>query len=138
MQGAPPVVDEISRPWWDALSRHEVAMQRCSDCASWVFYPRPFCPSCGGRSLTWTPVDAVATLYSWTVARVPVSKAFAHLEEPVLAIAELANGVRLPTVIQDAQPEQLSVGMALKPVFDETAYEGFTLLYFRPAQPEPA
>jgi len=135
MPGAPPLVSEVSRPWWDALARERIEMQRCDACAAWIFYPRPFCPSCGGRSLSWAEVAPSATLYSWTVARVPVSKAFAHLEEPVLAIAELGNGVRLPTVIRDARPEDLRIGMALEPVFDSAAYEDFTLLCFRPASP---
>ena len=135
MAGAPPVVSAVSRPWWEALARHEIAMQRCCDCQSWVFYPRGFCPSCGGRSLAWTRVEPEATLHSWTVARVPVSKAFAHLEDPILAVAELSNSVRLPTVIRDALPEELQIGMALEPVFDSETYDGFTLLCFRPAKP---
>lgn len=134
MNGAPPIVSAVSRPWWDALARREIAMQRCNDCASWVFYPRPFCPSCGGHSLNWAEVEGSATLYSWTVARVPVSKAFAHLDEPILAIAEFSNGVRLPTVIRDTQPEELQIGMGLEAVFDDAAYEEFTLLCFRPTQ----
>jgi uncharacterized OB-fold protein len=133
MAGAPPIVGEISQPWWDALARHEIAMQRCGTCESWVFYPRSFCPSCGGRSLEWSSVEPQATLYSWTVARAPVSKAFAHLEDPILAVAELSNGVRLPTVIRKAQPEEMRIGMALAPVFDDETYDGFTLLCFKPA-----
>ena len=132
MSGAPPLISELARPFWDALARHEILIQRCTDCASWVFYPRAFCPACTGRSLRWTPVDGAAWLYSWTVARVPVAKAFAHLEQPILAVAELTNGVRLPTTLVDATPAAVRIGMALSPVFDSATYQDITLLRFRP------
>ena len=133
MTGAPPLISEVSRPFWDALTVQDIRIQRCDDCQSWVFYPRAFCPACTGRSLTWTPVTGTATLYSWTVARVPVAKAFAHLDQPVLAVVELANGVRLPTTLVAVAPNAVQISMPLSPVFDSTTYEGITMLRFRPA-----
>lgn len=133
MTGAPPQISDISRPFWDALNQHEIHIQCCDTCAAWVFYPRAFCPVCAGRRLTWLPVVGAATLYSWTIARVPVAKAFAHLDQPILAVVELANGVRMPSTIVDVAPEAVHIGMALAPVFDSETYEGVTLLRFRPA-----
>ena len=49
MNGAPPIISAISRPYWDALTRHEITIQHCDGCGAWVFYPRFFCPECGGR-----------------------------------------------------------------------------------------
>jgi uncharacterized protein len=133
MRGAPPLITEIARPWWDALARHEIALQRCDDCAAWIFYPRPFCTACGGRSLGWAPVEPAATLYTWSVADVPVSPAFAHLDAPILAVAELFPGVRVPTSLVGVERGAVQIGMALAPVFDDATYEGVTLLRFRPA-----
>jgi len=134
MTGAPPLISEMSRPFWDGLAAREIRIQRCDDCHGWVFYPRAFCPACTDRSLTWTPVTGTATLYSWTVARVPVAKAFAHLDQPILAVVELANSVRLPTTLVDVAPEAVRIGVSLDPVFDSATYEGITLLRFRPAR----
>lgn len=133
MTGAPPLITEVARPWWDALARETVAMQRCDACAKWVFYPRFFCPACGGRSLTWTPVEGGATLYTWSIAEVPVSPAFAHLDRPVMAVVELANGVRVPTTLVDVAREEVRIGMVLAPVYDRDTYPDVTLLRFRPA-----
>jgi uncharacterized protein len=135
--GAPPLINEVSRPWWDALARHEVALQACLDCAGWVFYPRPFCPHCGGRRLEWRKIDGAATLYTWSVAETPVSPHFAHLTRPILAVAELSVGVRVPTTLVDVAPEDVRIGMDLEPVFDDATYEGVTLLRYRPARPTP-
>jgi uncharacterized OB-fold protein len=134
MRGAPPLITEVSRPWWDALARHKLALQACLSCSGWVFYPRPFCPHCGGRELEWREVDGRATLYTWSVAEVPVSPHFAHLQRPILAVAELSvGGVKVPTTLEGVAPEAVRIGMALEPVFDDATYEGVTLLRFRPA-----
>lgn len=132
MTGAPPLVTEISRPWWDALAREEIILQRCDQCTRWVFYPRPFCPGCGGRALTWHPIDGAATLYTWSIAAVPVAPMFAHLDKPVLAVAALSVGVRVPTTLVDVDAANVRIGMALVPVFDHDTYPGVTLLRFRP------
>lgn len=133
MSGAPPLISDVSRPWWDALAREEVSVQQCTACDQWVFYPRPFCPACGARELVWRAVDPSATLYTWSVARVAVSPVFAHLEQPILAVAELGIGIRVPTSLCDVRPEDVRIGMPLVPVFDRNTYPGVTLLRYRPA-----
>lgn len=133
MNGAPPLITEISRPWWDALARSEVSVQHCAACDRFVFYPRPFCPGCGSRNLIWRRVDGAATLYTWSIARVPVATAFAHLDQPILAVAELGPGIRVPTSLWDTRPEDVCIGMALAPIFDRDTYPGMTLLRYRPA-----
>jgi uncharacterized OB-fold protein len=130
MTGAPPLITEIARPWWDALARDAIEMQRCDACEAWIFYPRPFCTTCGGRSLTWAPVEGPATLYTWSVARVPISPAFAHLDQPLMAVAELANGVRVPTTLVDISRDEVRIGMMLAPLFDRETYPNVTLLRF--------
>lgn len=130
MNGVPPLKTAIARPWWDALAHHGLVMQRCEDCAAWIFYPRAFCPSCGGRSLTWLPIDLRATLYSFAIAHTPVSERFAHLHSPVMALVELSNGIRLPTTIECRDTAQLRIGMALHAVFDRPAGMADTMLSF--------
>ena len=132
-RGFPPRINETSRPWWDALAVDQVSVQRCDACHRFVFYPRVHCPHCGATRLTWERLDGKATLYTWSVAESPVSAGFAHLKRPILAVAELARDVRVPTVIVQATPEDVRIGMALVPVFDREVYEGVTVLHFRPA-----
>jgi uncharacterized OB-fold protein len=132
MNGAPPIIAEVSRPWWDALAQGEIAVQHCNRCAKYVFYPRPFCPACGHRELSWRVVDGAATLYTWSVARVPVAPEFAHMDQVILAVAELGIGIRVPTSLCDVGFEDVRIGIRLSPVFDDKTYSGITLLRFRP------
>jgi uncharacterized OB-fold protein len=130
VDGLAPLTTEVSRPYREALAREEIAFQQCLSCQRYVFYPRRHCPHCGGRRLEWRRVEAVATLYTWSIAEIPVSAAYTHLRKPVLAVAEL-HGVHLPTTLVDTPRKLIRIGMPLEPVFDRATYPGFTLLRFR-------
>ena len=41
-----PRIDEESRPWWEALQRHELYIQKCRDCGDLRYYPRALCTNC--------------------------------------------------------------------------------------------
>jgi uncharacterized protein len=129
MQGLSPRITPLSAPYWQALDHEQIRLQKCCDCGRFVFYPRSHCPFCASRSLEWAIASDTPRLYTWTIAERPVSAAFQHLRRPILAVAEL-HGVHLPTSIVETPPEEIRIGMELRPVFDRTSYPGVTLLRF--------
>lgn len=62
-----PVMDRDSRPWWDALARHELALQRCAACRAWRWPARAMCGRCGSFDWAWEPASGRGTLASWIV-----------------------------------------------------------------------
>jgi uncharacterized OB-fold protein len=130
MLGLPPRTIPTSLIYWSAMAREEIYLPNCRTCGRFFFYPRIFCPHCTSRDLTWLPATETASLYTWSVAEVPVSAAFAHLVHPILAVAELHN-VHIPTSLVDTPLDQIAIGMPLQPIFDHDTYAGFTLLRFR-------
>ena len=127
-----PVPIDVTRPFWDGLAADEIRLQRCRDCASWVFYPRPRCSTCLSAALDWHPVSGRGRVYSFTIARQATHPAFAADVPQLLAIVELDEGVRMTTTMVDVAPEDLAVGLPVAPVFDH-GDDGVTLLRFRPA-----
>jgi uncharacterized OB-fold protein len=121
----------VSQPVWDALRDERVQLQRCDDCGRWVYYPRSRCPACLSDRLTWTRVDGLGTVYTYTVAEQPTAPPFADEVPQLLAIVELAEGVRMSTTLVDVGPDRIRVGMPVAPVFDH-GEDGITLLRFRP------
>jgi len=130
-----PVPTPTTQPFWDGVAQHQVKLQQCDDCQGWVFYPRTNCPHCLSSSLTWRDVTGEATIYSYTVAYRPTAPHFVDEIPQLIAVVELKEGVRMNTIIVNANPEELKVGLAVKPCFKDffTDKEGQTLLCFEPA-----
>jgi uncharacterized OB-fold protein len=120
-----------SEPFWTGLAAQQIRLQQCDDCAGWVYYPRSHCPHCLSPNLTWQDISGEGTLYSFTVAQQPTAPQFVGEEPQLIGVVELKEGVRLNTVMVNVSPEDLKVGMRVKPVFFQLA--DTTLLYFEPS-----
>lgn len=128
-----PVPTPTSQPFWDALREHKVRIQHCASCGRWVHYPRSHCPSCLGTELEWRDVSGEGTLYTFTIARAPTAPPFADEVPQKLAVVELDEGPRLTSTLVNVEPEQIKVGMRVRPVFDDLEDAEVTLLRYEPA-----
>ncbi|HEY8217995.1 MAG TPA: zinc ribbon domain-containing protein [Acidimicrobiia bacterium] len=63
------MTDRDSRPWWDALARGELLLQRCDECDAWRWPPRAACNRCGSFSTRWERVSGRGRVASWIVNR---------------------------------------------------------------------
>jgi uncharacterized OB-fold protein len=127
-----PRIDEESRGYWEALARHEIYLQRCRDCGVLRYYPRALCPECLSSSVTWVRARGAGTVYSFTVTHQNQAPGFREELPYVLAVVELAEGVRVMTNVVGCPPDRVRIGMAVEAVFEDVTPE-VTLLKFRPA-----
>lgn len=125
-----PVATEISAPFWEGLKARRLLIQQCGACAQWLFYPRRHCPACLAPDPAWREVSGQATLYSYTLTRIPTLPDFIDEMPQKLAVVELAEGVRINTTLVGLEEGQISVGMPLQPVFAEVDAKGTRLLRF--------
>lgn len=125
-----PRITPVARPFWEALRRHRIEIQRCLACRRWVHYPRVRCPHCGAASLAFEPVGTTGTVVTFTVARQPTAPPYAAEVPQRLAIVELEDGVRLATTLVDEDLDGLACGDQVEAVFDD-GDDGVTLLRFR-------
>ena len=103
---------------------------RCDTCRVIIWYPRPFCPDCGGRSTSWEQASGEGTVYSFTVTRKGLGP-WRDTAPYVLAYVELDEGPRVMTNIVDCDVDTVSIGQRVTAVFDDTG-EGTALLRFGP------
>jgi uncharacterized OB-fold protein len=119
-------MDRDSRPWWEALGRHELVLQRCADCSAWRWPAREMCGRCGSFSWTWQPLSGRGTLNSWIVNHHQFS-------------ADLPSPYVVATVRLDEQEDLLLLGgfddAGGPPVIDAPVVAGF--LDARSAEGEP-
>ena len=133
-----PVATEISAPFWEGLKARRLLIQQCGACAQWLFYPRRHCPACLAPDPAWREVSGQATLYSYTLTRIPTLPDFIDEMPQKLAVVELAEGVRINTTLVGLEEGQISVGMPLQPVFAEVDAKGTRLLRFTSLEQDTA
>ncbi|MBI1885228.1 MAG: Zn-ribbon domain-containing OB-fold protein [Chloroflexi bacterium] len=128
-----PQPTDVSQPFWEGARAGELRIQRCRDCRQHVFYPRSMCPLCLSERLEWVTASGRGKVYSYTVIRRAMHPGFQADLPYVLAIVELEEGPRLTTNIMAAEPEDVSIDMAVEAVFEDVTPE-VTLVKFRPSE----
>ena len=122
----------VSRPFWEGCARGELLYQWCTGCDRAVFNPAPICRWCGSSALEWRQSAGRGSVYSWTVAWRPQSRAF---RTPyVAAIVALDEGYQMLTNVIGCRPEDVHAGLRVTVAFHPVG-GGVVLPYFRP---EPA
>ena len=126
-----PALSPVSAPFWEGCQIGELRLQKCSSCAHVQFYPRTVCSQCLSDTLTWTVASGDGVIASYTVIRQSVSKAYAKKVPYVLALVKLAEGPCMMSVIDDVDPDHVSVGgtvhVSFKPWSGDTVLPVFTL-----------
>lgn len=84
-----PVPSAETKPFWEAVGRHELRLPRCATCDILLYPPPPRCPECLSDDLVWTELSGRASLMSWTVVHI-----------------DLLPGVDPPFVIGEAELEE--------------------------------
>jgi len=127
-----PLATPTSRPFWEGLREGCVRLQRCSECESWIFYPRSHCPVCLCNELEWSTVSGLGRLHAFTISRVPTAAFFADEVPQKIAVIELDEGIRLTSTLVDVEEEAIEIGMRVEPVFEPTDGGENVLLRYRP------
>ena len=109
-----PELDELSRPFWDALKQGRLTFQRCTACGHAWLPARSDCPQC--LAPDWRREDAKggAVLVSWVVYRMAYHPAFEPRLPYTVATVQLDEGPRMISNIVGAEPAQLRIDQRLQ------------------------
>jgi len=127
-----PIVNDWARPFWEATRRNTLSIQRCEDCSNHIFYPRIACPHCGSANVEWVDASGKGKVYSYTVVESNSPSAFITDIPYVVAIIELAEGVRMLSNVVGCDPSTVRCDMPVEVVFEKLD-DDFTLPKFKPA-----
>ena len=109
--------------FWDGTRAGELRLQRCRDCRTVYFPPRPFCPACHTEDIEVFAASGRGRLYSYVISYLAVP----GFEPPhIIAVVELEEGPRLLSnlVGVEASPEALELDLDLRVVFEKFAVDG--------------
>ena len=126
-----PLSPELTKPFWDAAKRHELAMPRCQKCDKFFFYPREECPRCASQDLGWATVSGKGRLHAYTIVHQVANAAFRDDAPQVYAVIQLDEGPRMISNMVDCPHEDLQVDMPVVALYDDVTPE-WTLVKFKP------
>jgi uncharacterized OB-fold protein len=124
-----PTIEGPDKPFWQALRRREVQVQRCLACGTHRFPATRYCAQCRSEESEWVAVAPTGTLETWCVFHRPY---FDDLAVPYTVIqVRLDCGVRVFANPAGGETDALRIGMAVEAVFEDVAPD-VTLLKFKP------
>lgn len=136
---AKPQVDELTAPYWAAVKRHELYVQRCTSCNRFQHPPAARCLVCGGR-YAYERVSGDAELISWTHVHREFVPGWGALVPYTCLTVQLVEQEDL-LMISDCSTEEwhsfrLEVGSEMSVRFVEVKDPSgsFTLPQFRPTR----
>jgi uncharacterized OB-fold protein len=112
-----PVADWETRAYWEGTGRHEIVLQRCSDCGVVQFRPRSICASCLSSAIEDFVACGRGFVYSFTVTHQNQHPGFREACPYVLAYVQLEEGPQLLTHIVGCEPEKVRIDMPVEVEF---------------------
>ncbi|WP_018655171.1 Zn-ribbon domain-containing OB-fold protein [Actinomadura flavalba] len=130
-----PEPDRDSAPWWEAVRRHELIVQRCDGCAALRFPARSVCNRCRSRNWTWVPASGTGRVYSWIITHQVFLKGLADEVPFLVLLVRLDDGDDLLMYggLVGAGADVLRPGLPVEAVFtDVPGEDGTTLVQWKP------
>lgn len=127
-----PVIDDQSRPYWEAARRRELRLPKCDACGALRVQFERWCPRCGSDRATWTRMSGRGTVWSHCTFH---QRYFAEFEKDLpygVALVQLEEGPKLITNIVGIERKDVRIGLPVVAHFDDVTPE-VTLIKFRPA-----
>ena len=132
-----PRVSERTKEFWEGCKRHELRVQKCSDCGQYRFPPLFMCPKCNSVNAEWSKVSGKGKIYSFIIphraapGELP-ARGFDYPYAVVLVELPDAGGVRIASNMVDCDLNDIKIGMPVEVVFDDVTDE-ITLPKFKPS-----
>ncbi len=130
-----PEITNLTKPFWDALRRHELLIQRCKGCGEYQWYPRANCIHCGARDLEWAKCSGRGKIYSYTIIEMVIGNSPLFNKELPFAVAliDLDEGPRVYAMMTDCYLNEVKIDAPVEVVFRDVAPD-LTIPMFRPVK----
>ena len=112
-----PYFDQETRAYWEGCARHEIVLQRCSECGAVQHRPRALCVACRADSIEHFRASGRGSVYTYTVTHQNQAPAFRKALPYVLAYVELEEGPQLMTHVVGCAAEDVRIDMPVEVEF---------------------
>ena len=125
----------LDKPFYEALARQELVVQRCRDCRNWQWGPEWICHSCHSFDLHFEAVSGRGRIFSWERPWYPVHPVLQSKLPYLTVLVELpdAGNVRMVGNLLGDPKQDVTIGADVECVFEHhlEADPPFTLVQWR-------
>lgn len=127
--------DGLDTEFWAAARRHELVVQHCRACDTFLFGPEWLCHNCHSFDLAWDVIEPRGRIFSWQRCWHPVHPALAEAGPYLVVLVELphAGGVRMVGNLLGDPHQDVVIGTDVVAVFEDHDDADFTLVQWRVA-----
>lgn len=130
-EGMPlPATDEIdAKGFWEHCRKHELVVQRCTDCGTFRHPPAPVCYNCQSFDFEWHKVSGKGVVYSYMIVHHPPLPVLNDKVPYNVILVELpdADIVRITGNLIDGCPhDEIYIGMPVEVSWEDI--DGVTTL----------
>jgi uncharacterized OB-fold protein len=115
-----PVIDALTKGFWDLAKTRRLAAQVCSACGDVHFPASPVCPKCLSENQTWQPVSGRGRIESWVEFHRAYWPGFAGELPYRVCLIQLEEG---PLMVSNLVGEEAEVGDPVQVVFEDVTAE---------------
>ncbi|HZQ56978.1 MAG TPA: Zn-ribbon domain-containing OB-fold protein [Acidimicrobiales bacterium] len=128
-----PEPDATTAFYWEAASHGKLTLQRCRSCRWLQFPPDVCCVHCQAEAFDHAELSGRGTVFTFAVVDRALHEGFVDALPYIVALVELEEqaGLRVLANIIDAEPRDVSCGMAVEATFEVRG--DVVLPQFRPA-----
>jgi uncharacterized OB-fold protein len=125
-----PDLNPETKEYWESASEGILKLKQCSECENILHYPRSKCTECFGET-TWIEAEGMGTIYSYSVSE--KVQGWPENKSPhIMAYVELEEGIQFLTIIEDVDPDNISIGDQVEVEFVDTKEEDISIPVFTP------
>ena len=114
-----PIITDENRKYWEYARKHELRMQKCSQC-EWIRFPVSIlCPKCHSMEAEWTKLSGRGVIYSYVIYHTAYHPAYRDDIPYIVAIIQLEEGPRMESNISGCRMEDVKIDSPVEVIFED-------------------
>ncbi|MFC1921610.1 Zn-ribbon domain-containing OB-fold protein [Chloroflexota bacterium] len=126
-----PLIDEENTQYWEYCRKHELRLQKCTECGLIRSRISVICPNCNSMESEWAKLSGKGKVFSFIIYHRAFHPAYANDIPYDVAIIELDEGPRIQSNVVDCNVNDIKIDMPVEVYFDDVS-EDISLPKFRP------
>ena len=124
-----PSDDGVDAGFWDAAKKHQLVIQKCSDCGALRHSPQFMCSDCFSYNFEWKEVSGRGVIYSFMNVNHPAHPALAERVPFNIVSVELADAPEIHMIgnLVDTDYKDIHIGMDVRVHWEDHAEADITV-----------